>query len=126
LPDRPLYRIPEALALGDYTISRWLVEAVIMMRTSPRHLRLAVSLRFEIADCSVKSTVQILRFFSAVIFAYHAQEPRYYYTLGTMTLIAGILEAILGFWKEIAARVHQPGQPKYYDSPHAAHRGWYS
>lgn len=81
---------------------------------------------FVFADRLVKSMVQILRFFSAVVFVYHAQEPRYYYALGVMTLIAGILEAVLGFWKEIAARVHQPGQPKYYDSPHAAHRGWYS
>lgn len=56
----------------------------------------------------------------------HAQEPKYYVTLGTITLVAGMAEAMLGFWKEIAARVHQPGQPKYYDSPHAAHRGWYS
>jgi len=35
LPDRPLYRIPEALALGNYTVSRWLVEAVIMLCTQP-------------------------------------------------------------------------------------------
>ena len=70
--------------------------------------------------------MQILRFFQAVIFVFHAQEPRYYVTLGTLTLISGIAEAMLGFWKEIAARVHLPGQPKYYNSPHAAHRGWYS
>jgi len=35
LPDRPLYRIPEALALGNYTVSRWLVEATIMLRIQP-------------------------------------------------------------------------------------------
>lgn len=35
LPDRPLYRIPEALALGNYTVSRWLVEATIMICKSP-------------------------------------------------------------------------------------------
>ena len=54
------------------------------------------------------------------------REKRYYTTLGTLTLIFGVMEAILGFWKEIAARVHKPGEPRYYDSPHAAHRGWYS
>jgi hypothetical protein len=32
LPNRPLYRIPEALALGQYTVGRPLVEAIIMIR----------------------------------------------------------------------------------------------
>ena len=78
------------------------------------------------ADQLVKYIVQILRFFQAVIFITHMQEPKYFYTLGFLTVIAGCLEATIGFWKEIAARVHKPGQPKYFDSPMAAHRGWYS
>lgn len=78
------------------------------------------------SDEIVKSLVQILRFFAAVVFVANFREPKYYVTLGVLTLIFGIMEAVLGFWKEIAARVHKPGQPRYYDSPHAAHRGWYS
>jgi len=74
----------------------------------------------------VKSLVQILRFFAAVVFVSNFREPKYFITLGTLTLIFGVAEAILGFWKEVAARVHQAGQPRYYDTPHAAHRGWYS
>jgi hypothetical protein len=35
LPNRPLYRIPEALALGHYTISRPIVEATIMICIQP-------------------------------------------------------------------------------------------
>jgi hypothetical protein len=75
---------------------------------------------------TVKSIVQFLRFLSAVVLVSHFREPQYYVPIGLLTLIAGIAEAMLSFWKEIAARVHLPGQPKYYDSPHAAHRGWYS
>ena len=37
LPNRPLYRNPEALALWRYTVSRPLVESVIMIR---KHLNL--------------------------------------------------------------------------------------
>ena len=61
-----------------------------------------------------------------MVFVANFREPKYFITLGTLTLIAGVTEAILSFWKEVAARVHQPGQPRYYDTPHAAHRGWYS
>lgn len=61
-----------------------------------------------------------------MVFIANFREPKYYVTLGVLTLIFGIMEAVLGFWKEVAARVHKPGQPRYYDSPHAAHRGWYS
>ena len=78
------------------------------------------------SDEIVKSLVQILRFFAAVVFVSNFREPKYFVTLGVLTLIFGIMEAVLGFWKEIAARVQKPGQPRYYDSPHAAHRGWYS
>ena len=118
LPNRPLYRIPEALALGQYTVGRPLVEAVIMIRI--------YGLKDLMADQLVKYIVQILRFFQAVIFITHMQDPKYFYTLGFLTVIAGCLEATISFWKEIAARVHKPGQPKYFDSPMAAHRGWYS
>jgi hypothetical protein len=70
--------------------------------------------------------VQILRFFQAVVLVNEFREPKFYIPIGTATLIVGVAEAILSFWKEVAARVHLPGQPRYYDSPHAAQRGWYS
>lgn len=70
--------------------------------------------------------VQFLRFFQAVVFIANFKEPKYYVPIGIASLFCGVAEAILSFWKEIAARVHRPGQPRYYDSPLAAHRGWYS
>ena len=74
----------------------------------------------------VKSLVQFLRFLQAVVFIGAFSHPRYYYPIGILSLLFGVSEAVLSFWKEIAARVHRPGQPRYFDSPHAAHRGWYS
>lgn len=66
----------------------------------------------------MKSLVQLLRFFAAVLFV-----NEYYVPLGVLTLVFGIMEALLSFWKEIAARVRQPDKPRYYDSPQAAHGG---
>jgi hypothetical protein len=63
----------------------------------------------------VKIIVQLARFFAAVVFLKNSQNPRIAYTFGTIAVLCGVFEALLGFWKEVAARVHEAGQPRYHD-----------
>jgi hypothetical protein len=63
---------------------------------------------------TVKVLANMTRFLMAVAFVKYSQVPVYYISLGVLATFFGITEALIGFWKEIAARVHQPGQPTYH------------
>ena len=53
----------------------------------------------------VKVLTNLTRFMSAVAFAKFSQAPHYYIPLGMLAIFFGVTEALIGFWKEIAARV---------------------
>ena len=111
--NRPLFRHPEALALGPYTIPRPLVEGLIMICELPSKIKLIRT---------VKVLTNLMRFLAAVAFARYSQYPYYYIPLGVLAIFFGVTEALINFWKEIAARVHKPGVPTYHTHPH--HRKW--
>lgn len=71
---------------------------------------------------SVKVLTNLMRFLAGVAFAKYSQFPMYYVPLGILAIFFGVTEAVLSFWKEIAARVHQPGVPTYHTHPHLHRR----
>lgn len=71
----------------------------------------------------MKVLTNLTRFLAGVAFARYTQFPEYYIPLGVLAIFFGVSEALIGFWKEIAARVHQPGVPTYHTHPHPR-RSW--
>ena len=68
----------------------------------------------------MKVIVQLVRFLAAAVLVKSVNNPKVYLPLAIIGFISGVLEALLSFWKEVAARVHRAGEPTYTDRP----RSW--
>lgn len=68
----------------------------------------------------MKVIVQFVRFLAVAVYFRETDNPKIYLPLGIIGFVSGVVEAMLSFWKEVAARVHKPGEPTYTDRP----RSW--